>query len=58
MPETGHSKLEVAGALATMIGVVVISGAMLIGSMKWCPASSIEWMEQNKLPTASVQHKG
>jgi hypothetical protein len=29
MPETGHSKLEVAGALATMIGVVVISGAML-----------------------------
>jgi hypothetical protein len=29
MPETGHSKLEVAGALATMIGVVVISGGML-----------------------------
>jgi hypothetical protein len=29
MPETGRSELEVAGALATMLGVLVISSAML-----------------------------
>jgi len=49
MPETGRSELEVAGGLATMMGVVVISSAMLdhwIDGMVSCVFDRVDGAKQ------------
>jgi hypothetical protein len=49
MPETGRSELEVAGGLATMMGVVLISSAMLdhwIDGMVSCVFNRVDGAKQ------------